>query len=287
VVTVVEGTALLPPWVNANTSAAANGTATYSPCTANGTFRLTATGQSTTSNDVFHFVYQPLTGNGTVIARLADIQNGGWAGVMMRENNDPGAKTILFKTRLYNPNVFIGYRTTTNKNMVNLSQVAQLIHWMKIQRNGNVFQVFTSYNGTAWTKRYTGTIAMNNCINAGIFTESIISSRTSAAWFDNVELAGYLKSGEIETIEITDDSKNDQLPVEIYPNPANDMVTVAYPYNGIPVTLNMISVNGKTVKTLTIRDRETIINVQDLKPGVYILRMETNENVVVKRLVVQ
>jgi hypothetical protein len=100
-------------------------------------------------------------------------------------------------------------------------------------------------------------------------------------------LAGYLKSGEIETIEITDDSKNDQLPVEIYPNPANDMVTVAYPYNGIPVTLNMISVNGKTVKTLTIRDRETIINVQDLKPGVYILRMETNENVVVKRLVVQ
>jgi hypothetical protein len=288
VVTVVEGTALLPPWLNANTNPVANGTATYSPCTANGTFRLTATGQSTNSNDVMHYVYQSLTGNGTVIARLDDIQNGGWAGVMMRESNDPGAKTILFKTRLYNPNVLIGYRTTTNKNMVNLSQVAQLIHWMKIQRNGNIFKVFTSYNGTTWMQRYSGTIVMNNggSIYAGIFTESVRSDRTSIAWFNNVELAGYLKTGEIETIEIPDDSQNGQSAVEIYPNPAKEKVTVVYPYTGIPVTLTMVSVNGKIVKTLAITANETQIDVSALLPGVYVLRMQSNESIVTRRLVI-
>jgi len=276
-------------WLIANTSPSAAGNTQFFPGAnwQQDVFQLKATGQSTTSNDVMHFVYQQLCGNGTVIARLDDIQNGGWAGVMMRESNSPGAKTILFKTRLYNPNVFIGYRTTTNKNMVNLSQVAQLIHWMKIQRNGNVFKVFTSYNGTTWMQRYNGTIAMGNCINAGIFTESVRSDRTSIAWFDNVELVGFLKTGEIETIEIPDDSQNGHSEVEIYPNPAKEKVTVVYPYTGSPVTLTMVSIDGKTMKIFTLNNSETNINIQDLKPGVYILRFENAENVVIKKLVIQ
>jgi hypothetical protein len=56
---------------------------------------------------VFHFVYDTIGTVGTIIARLADVDNGGWAGVMMRESLAPNAKTILFKTRLYNPNVII------------------------------------------------------------------------------------------------------------------------------------------------------------------------------------
>ncbi|MBE0638797.1 MAG: hypothetical protein IH598_09775, partial [Bacteroidales bacterium] len=125
-ITVAEGMAIPDPWLNANTHTSAGGTATYSYCDSEGTFRLSATGKSTTTSDVFHFVYQEelCSDQATVIARLAEVENGGWGGVMMRENTTPGAKTILFKTRLYNPNVIIGYRTTTNKSMRNLSQVA-------------------------------------------------------------------------------------------------------------------------------------------------------------------
>jgi hypothetical protein len=102
-----------------------------------------------------------------------------------------------------------------------------------------------------------------------------------------VELAGYLKTGEIETIEIPDDSQIGQSAVEIYPNPAKEKVNIIYPYNGSPVTLSMVSIDGKTMKIFTLNNSETIINVQDLKPGVYILRMETNEDLVIKRLVIQ
>jgi len=48
-----------------------------------------------------------------------------------------------------------------------------------------------------------------------------------------------------------------------------------------------VTTDGKTVKTFTISESETQLNVQDLKPGVYILRIEDAENVVIKRLVIQ
>jgi len=49
----------------------------------------------------------------------------------------------------------------------------------------------------------------------------------------------------------------------------------------------LMTTDGKTVKTFTISQSETQLNVRDLKPGVYILRIEDAENVVVKRLVIQ
>lgn len=215
------------PWLAANTHASANGTSVYAPCNNDGTFLLTTTGQSTTTNDVMHFVYQHLTGNGTVIACLADVQNGGYAGVMMRESCHPAAKTVLFKTLLYNPNILIGTRTIQGKAMRNASQVAQLIRWMKIQRNGNNFKVFTSNNGTAWQQRYSINITMGTTIQAGIFTESVRSNRTAKAWFDHVEVTSLNKSeGEVTHSEITNTETHTQY-IEVYPNPATDVVNVA------------------------------------------------------------
>jgi len=276
------------PWFADDTYGSANGTSVYYPCENNVPYKLTATGQSTSTRDVFHFVYKEIGNVGTIIARLDDFDNGGWAGVMMRESCEPNAKTILFKTRLYNPNVIIGYRTSTGSAMRNLSQVAQLIHWMKIQRNGNTFQVFTSYNGTSWLRRYTGTISMGTQILAGIFTESILSNRTSVAWFDNVELSGQLKIGdEFAEAEIIIPD-NEQAEVSVYPNPAKDEVNITLKgFRTLQGFGTLVTTDGKMVKTFTISSNKTQINVQDLQPGVYILRIENAENVVVKRLVIQ
>jgi len=51
--------------------------------------------------------------------------------------------------------------------------------------------------------------------------------------------------------------------------------------------LTLLTVEAKLVKTFTISEIETQLNVQDLKPGLYILRLENAENVVIKRLVIQ
>ncbi|MBE0639481.1 MAG: T9SS type A sorting domain-containing protein, partial [Bacteroidales bacterium] len=204
-----------------------------------------------------------------------------WGGVMMRENTTPGAKTILFKTRLYNPNVIIGYRTTTNKSMRNLSQVAQMIRWMKIQRNGNNFKVFTSYNGTTWQQRYSGTIYMGGCILAGIFTESVLASRTSVAWFDNVEVASGLKTGEVFTI-----TESDPLNVEIYPNPADDLVTISITGKESEVSYQVTDIDGRLIGQSNFTGRETTLDVSNFKPGLYVIRLEIGGKMATKRLVV-
>jgi hypothetical protein len=48
-----------------------------------------------------------------------------------------------------------------------------------------------------------------------------------------------------------------------------------------------MTADGKTVKTFTISGNQTQLNVQDLQPGIYILKFENAENVVIKRLVIQ
>ena len=122
---------------------------------------------------------------------------------------------------------------------------------------------------------------------AGIFTESVRTDRRSIAWFDNVSLWNSLKSGdEFAEAEIINPESEDS-EVQVYPNPADEQVTIIVPYNEKPSTISFINLDGKTLKTLTISGSETSINVQDLKPGVYILRIESTENVVIKRLVIQ
>ncbi|MBE0636996.1 MAG: choice-of-anchor D domain-containing protein [Bacteroidales bacterium] len=274
------------PWYSCNTHSSANGTSVYYPCEPGLSYKLSATGKSTTTNDVFHFVNKELCGNGTVIARLDEVENGGWGGVMMRESNLPGAKTILFKTRLYNPNVIISYRTTTGSAMRNLSQVAQLIRWMKIQRNVNNFKVFTSYNGTTWQQRYSGTINMGSCIQTGIFTESVLATRTSIAWFDNVEVVNILKSGDEFAGTETNEPGEGQFRVDIYPNPAEDLVTISIPENEGKVNYSITDLDGRVIEQSSFTGSEAVLDVSGFRLGLYVIRMEINGEIFTRRLVV-
>ncbi len=280
-ITVLEGSALLSPWISCMVGAS-NGTAIYSPCTNNGTFTLTSTGLSSSNADIQEFTYQTIGNTGTVIARVSEIENGGWLGVEMRESCASNAKTVLFKTRYYNSNVIIGYRTATGKSMTNVSQTAQLTRWMKIQRNGTQFTVYTSVNGTTWTKKYTATVSMSTNILAGIFTESVRSDRTSIAQFDHAEVSTSIKSVEI----LDDETIATGQQVDIYPNPADELVNIVMPDNEAKVKVTMTSMQGNVVLTTIFYGSEAQINTSHINPGVYVLRFETEGNVITKRLVI-
>jgi predicted outer membrane repeat protein len=271
------------PWIHANIGAS-NGTTEFFPEINAGTFKQTAQGISAPKTDVMNFVYQQLCGTGTVIARLSDVVNGGWAGVMMRESNAPGSKTVLFKTKLYNPNAWIGIRSITNGNISNTSQMVPSIRWMKIQRtSSNTFKIFTSYDGTTWIRRQTATVAMVNCINAGFFTENVLSGRTSSAWFDHAEVVGYLKETDEENGEI---SNQDLFEVMVYPNPATDQVMITIPENNENVKVTLISASGIVVETSEFNSMDVVYYINHIKPGMYLLRFERDGQIVNKRLIV-
>lgn len=82
------------------------------------------------------------------------------------------------------------------------------------------------------------------------------------------------------------------LQVQRYPNPAKDEVNINLPGFGNLLGLgvlkaSLISADGKVVNTFTINSSLTQLNVGNLQAGIYILKIENTENVLIKRLVIR
>jgi len=144
------------------------------------------------ASDAFRYVYQPLTGNGTIVARVASQTNtngNAKAGVMMRNSlgtTDVEASTLVEPT---NPLAF-EYRLAaggaTAWSATNSHPAAP--YWVKLVRSGNVFTGFASPDGTTWTQIGTQTITMNATLYVGLAVCSHNTSTLSTATFDNVTI---------------------------------------------------------------------------------------------------
>ena len=135
------GIAQLPSgWSDSDVgSVGTSGTATYS----NGIFTVSGSGQSGVdeySADTFHFAYQPLDGDGTIIARLVNVQGGtsglASAGVMIRETTDTGAVNADSEYLPAYYNAYFGYRASTggSPSMSQSPTSPSLPYWIKISQ---------------------------------------------------------------------------------------------------------------------------------------------------------
>ncbi|MBQ9508367.1 MAG: T9SS type A sorting domain-containing protein [Bacteroidales bacterium] len=154
--------------------------------------------------------------------------------------------------------------------------------------------------GTTWTtvwEKYGATLATV----AGTYTSNY--TNPTAAQFKNAEvdltafagqsnvivkfefISGYGNNVWVDNINIT----NGPLAVEsvensdlsIFPNPVKDVLTINY--DKAISQIDVYDVNGKLVKTITTVDNT--INVSDLSEGVYMLNMQTEEGLVIRKIV--
>jgi len=172
-------------WLNQDVGlVGVGGSATF----ASGTFTVNAAGQgivNTYSTDSFHFVYQPLSGDGTIVARVVSLQQG-QAGVMIRETLDQ-ASTDAYNTASGGAIQFY-YRTTTGgSNSRDTSISGTLPYWMKLVRTGSTFNAYASSDGVNWSAVGTShTISMAQNVYVGLAVSSQNTSSLATATFDNV-----------------------------------------------------------------------------------------------------
>jgi endonuclease I len=69
---------------------------------------------------------------------------------------------------------------------------------------------------------------------------------------------------------------------EIYPNPANDFITVLIP--GIPQDAFIYDINGRIVKTVSLNHTQQI-DIRDLPSGIYMLRVSDEGKLISKRFI--
>ncbi|MFA7343351.1 MAG: family 16 glycosylhydrolase [Terrimicrobiaceae bacterium] len=157
-----------------------------------GTFTVNGSGADIWgTSDSFNYESQPLTGDGTITARVASLVNtNAWAkaGVMMRNTLDAASpQTFTFVT----PNAGTGnqYRVTNGGSTSYAAGSGAAPYWVRLKRAGNVFTSYVSPNGTTWTQVGTETITMNSTIYVGLAVCSHNNPVLTTATFDNVTVS--------------------------------------------------------------------------------------------------
>ncbi|MGH9725691.1 MAG: IPT/TIG domain-containing protein, partial [Candidatus Acidiferrales bacterium] len=162
------------------------GSATY----ANGTFTVSGSGQQIGStSDGMHFAYQPLSGDGSIVARVVSVQGGyTQAGVMIRETlNANAANAFMFYQSSY---IYFSDRTSTGANTSSLGdQRESLSYWVKVVRSGSTFSGYVSSDGVNWVQIGTSqTITMAQNVYVGLAVSGNSTSSLETATFDSVSI---------------------------------------------------------------------------------------------------
>ena len=73
----------------------------------------------------------------------------------------------------------------------------------------------------------------------------------------------------------------------IYPNPANQQVTLLFPDNQQKTTLQLRDLTGKLLSETTVQRNENVLNTAEDPNGIYLLNVITEAGTTTEKLVVQ
>ena len=143
--------------------------------------------------DSFHYVYQPLNGDGQIVVKVATQENtssSAAAGVMIRETTDPSSKHA---SMLITPSngVFFQRRlaiggATSQTILAGAGITAP--YWMKLVRSGDTLTGYWSSTGTSWAPLGSDTISMDADVLIGVVVASGASTVFSSWTFTDLDI---------------------------------------------------------------------------------------------------
>jgi hypothetical protein len=178
------GGALPAPWQSTDVG---NTVLPGSSSFANNTFTVKGAGNDIWgTDDEFQFAYQPLAGDGTIIAQMQSLDNTDpWAkgGVMIKASTTAGSNYAMLAATpgnglhmQYNFNGDIGGGSYAFPNA-----------WMKLTRRGNTITTYSSSDGQTWTQVGSQTLTLPTNALIGLFVNAHDgSSALSTGSFTNV-----------------------------------------------------------------------------------------------------
>jgi autotransporter-associated beta strand protein len=189
----VSVSALPSPWQTADIGAVG---AAGSAIGAGSVFTVSGSGADIWGTaDEFRFVYQTLSGDGEIRARVTSQTNtAAWAkaGVIIRDSIAAGSAHAMMVISPSNGFAF-QYRATTGGQSTHVAGPAlnpAPNNWVRLVRSGNSLTSYVSANGATWTQVGTSNIAMGASVAFGLAVDSANDGALSTAIFDNVLIGG-------------------------------------------------------------------------------------------------
>jgi hypothetical protein len=251
----------LGPWSNQDIGAVQQaGSTNYDSGT--GTFTVSGSGSYIWyAADGFQYVYQPLTGDGSIVARIVGIQNANTyskPGVMIRETLTASSKHALMTIFGGQKKPSFAYRTATGGTTADAqANAVNFPYWVKLVRQGSVFTGYVSANGTAWTAVASPvTISMAETVYVGLVVSANLDGGTfplTTATFDNVNIAMVPVSVSVSPATASLTAGQTQQFTATVANTGNTAVTWALSPN-----VGSISASGLYTAPTTISTQQTV-----------------------------
>lgn len=231
-----------------------------------------------------------LTSNGNddiFVAKLDSNGNFEWANTMGSSLSDYGWN---IETDSIGNSFITGYYYNTvdfdpGIGVLNLTSNGSTdIFIQKLDPSGNLDWVYSIGGVSVDTGHEIEINTSNDIYIAGTYAASVDFDPSVGGTF-NENSNG---SGDIFLLKLSDINVDipekiiDKISLNIYPNPTQEYLTLSNIQNEI-YSINILDINGRLIKV--IEDFNSNINVQDLIPGIYFLKIESINSVFVKKFI--
>jgi regulation of enolase protein 1 (concanavalin A-like superfamily) len=201
-------------------------------------YTVTGAGDLNGTADAFRFAWQPLTGDGSITARMNTVFNGlpTKGGVMIRESATPGSSHALIS--MFAGIVGLMESRTSTGGSTAVQFGAAGVNWVRLTRQGNIFTGYVSNDGIAWQLVSSANIAMASQAQVGLAVSSGFGAPYSVV-FDNIDISGTTTVAIDQTLASLGLSQQAQFTATVSGN-ANTVVT----WSISPAGLGSISASG-------------------------------------------
>ena len=157
-----------------------------------GSFTVTGGGRDVWGTaDAFQFAYQPMHGDGQIVARIASVDGvAAWtkAGVMIRDSLDP-ASAHAFVLASLSKGVAFQRRAEAGGLTTHTGVAGAAPVWLRLARLGTTITASISTDGTSWTAIGEDTVSFGSSVLVGLAVSSHDPAITATATFDGVSIA--------------------------------------------------------------------------------------------------
>ena len=250
-------------------------------------------------NDQQGFINQELCGDSEIITQVTDATGTGWAGIAMRESNDPSARMIQL--------MIDGQSLTRREARLSPNAPAyahvyptQGKNWLRLTRVGNQFSAYHSLDGSNWEVVFTAPMPMATCIKVGLITMNGTPSGEVTGVFENVSV---LNGSISPLIALPTDVETNlesrvQPTVKIAPNPFVEQANITITVTEAGMTnIAVFNAQGQLVKQLHQGYLDTGDHLKQwngadqngkyLPNGIYFLRMEMTDQIINEKMLLQ